>query len=401
MENISLEQAIGLLNTNHGIKTFTEKRPLLESLGCILDEDIFARHNQPPFDRSPLDGYAVRGEDLILATKNMPVVLTVVDEVCAGHISCKQLEEGQAVRIMTGGKMPKGSNAVVRQEDTDLSMDEVKVFKRVDPYKNYCYTGEDYKFGVKLMEEGDKLTAYHIGLLASNGIAEVGVKRPLKIGLLSTGDELMEPTESLKDGKIYNSNLYTLSARLIELGCEPLIMGTIQDNVELGVKFIRETVPKVDMIITTGGVSVGKMDIMHPIIEELRANRLFWKITIKPGSPAIASVFNGKLILSLSGNPSAAATTFELFFRAILSSAMNSEDLKMKSIKGIMAESFRKRSPNRRFLRAYYSGGQIYLTKGNQSSGALMSMVGCNCFVDIQAGNQGLLAETLVDVLLL
>jgi molybdopterin molybdotransferase len=252
-----------------------------------------------------------------------------------------------------------------------------------------------------LMKEGEKLTAYHIGLLASNGIAEVSVKRPLKIGLLSTGDELMELTEPLKEGKIYNSNLYTLSARLMELGCEPLIIGTIKDDVKVGVKRIRDVAPKVDMIITTGGVSVGKMDIMHPIIEELKADRLFWKITIKPGSPAIASVFNGKLILSLSGNPSAAATTFELFFRAILSTAMNCNELTMKHVKGIMAEDFKKKSPNRRLLRAYYKGGQVYLTKGNQSSGALMSMVGCNCFVDIQAGSQELLAETVVDVLLL
>lgn len=401
MENISLEHAIELLNMNHGIKTFTEKLPLLKCLGRVLAEDVFANHDQPPFDRSPLDGYAVRGEDLLLATVDTPVALTVVDEVCAGHVSARQLEEGQTIRIMTGGKMPDGSNAVVRQEDTDLAMDVVKVFKRVAPYKNYCYAGEDYKAGTRLMDEGDKLTAYHVGLLASNGIAEVSVKRPLKIGLLSTGDELMEPTEALKDGKIYNSNLYTLSARLMELGCEPLIMGTIQDDVELGVNLIKEFAPRVDMVITTGGVSVGKMDILHPILKELDAKRLFWKITMKPGSPAIASIFNGKLILSLSGNPSAAATTFELFFRSILSTAMKCNELKMKPIKGVMAENFMKRSPNRRLLRAYYKGGQVYLTKGNQSSGALMSMVGCNCFVDIPAGSGKLLAGYDVDVLLL
>ncbi len=401
MENISLEQAIELLNMNHNIKTFTEELPLLKCLGRVLGQDVFANHDQPPFDRSPLDGYAVRGEDLFTATVDTPVKLTVVDEVCAGHVSLKQLEEGQAVRIMTGGKMPEGSNAVVRQEDTDLLMDSVKVFKRVDAYKNYCYAGEDYKSGSRLMNDGEKLTAYHIGLLASNGIAEVSVRRPLKIGLLSTGDELMEPTEPLKDGKIYNSNLYTISARLMELGCQPLIIGTIEDDVELGLKLIRETSEKVDMIITTGGVSVGKMDIMHPILEELGADRLFWKIRMKPGSPAIASVFNGKLILALSGNPSAAAITFELFFRSLLSDAMKCDELMMKSMKGTMAEAFMKKSPNRRILRAYYKGGQVYMTKGNQSSGALMSMVGCNCFVDIPAGSSELMEGQEVDLMLL
>lgn len=383
MERISLESAVELLNQSCRLVNESEEVPLLDSLGRVIAKDVIAQHSQPPFDRSPLDGYAVRAEDTGDAARNSPVVLNVVDMVCAGYVSNKILNPGECIRIMTGGPMPEGSNAVIMQEDTDEGMDSVKVYRGVKPYQNYCYAGEDYKAGEVLIRKGEMLTAYHIGLLASNGITEVAVRNKLRVGIMSTGDELLDPGEKLCPGKIYNSNLYTLAGRITELGCEAVVMGTINDDPEKGMRLIDDNIGKVDMIITTGGVSVGKMDIMHPIFEGLKVRRLFWRLKLKPGTPAMAGIYREKLLLCLSGNPSAAAVTFELLFRPMLSTSMGCDDMALKSVMARMSESFSKKSSTRRFVKAAISGGEVSITGGNQSSGALKSMVGCNCLVDI------------------
>lgn len=401
MERISLESAVGLLTEQFQFEVKNERMSLLDALGRVLSEDVNAKHCQPPFDRSPLDGYAVRGEDTLHATEKEPVMLEVVDMVCAGYVSKKILKPGQCIRIMTGGPMPEGSNGVIKQEDTDEGLDTVIIYKGIKPGQNYCYAGEDYKTGDLLLKEGEKLTAYHIGLLASNGITEVAVKSKLKVGLMSTGDELMEPGQLLKPGKIYNSNLYTLIGRLTELGCEPVVMDTIHDDAEKGMELIDKYINKVDMIITTGGVSVGKMDIMHPIFEGLKVKRLFWQLQLKPGTPALAGMHKEKLLLCLSGNPSAAAVTFELLFRPLLSSAMGCDEMALKRITARASEAFLKKSPTRRFIKASIGAGEVSIEAGNQSSGTLKSMVGCNCFIDVPAGGDVVKSGDLVQVVLI
>lgn len=387
MDRISLESAVNILK-DYKVKLQNEKVTLLNALGRVLAVDVVAKHNQPPFDRSPLDGYAIRGEDTIGATKDTPIKLQVIDEVCAGHQSSKVIETGQSIRIMTGASIPEGSNAVIKQEDTDEGVNIVNIYQEIKPNQNYCYAGEDYKEGETLIVAGELLTAAHIGLLASNGINEVIVLRKLRVGLMSTGDELIEPFEPIVPGKIYNSNIYTLTARLIELGCEPVVIGTIHDNVTKGVSLIQEYTNEVDIIITTGGVSVGKMDIMHPIFHNLNIKPLFWRLKLKPGTPALAGNYNNTLLLCLSGNPSAAAITFELLFRPLLSEITNCNKLNLKRATGKMGENFPKKSPIRRFIKAYIEDGKVYLTKGNHSSGALKSMIGCNCFIDVNVDSK-------------
>jgi molybdopterin molybdotransferase len=401
MENIALEAAVKLLKKESLIGLEDERVPLLEAIGRVLSEDVIAEHDQPPFDRSPLDGYAVRGEDTTHASEGGPIPLEVIDEVCAGHISTQEIKAGQAIRIMTGGPMPKGSNGVIKQEDTDEGMATVTIYKGIKANQNYCYAGEDYKAGSVLIEKGALLTAYHVGLLASNGMTQVGVKRRLRVGLISTGDELIEPGSPLGPGKIYNSNLYTLGARLKELGCQPLIIGTIHDDVNKGVALIKDHVGQVDLFITTGGVSVGKMDIMHPIFKALSMTRLFWKVQVRPGTPALAGLYGDQLVLALSGNPSAAAITFELLFRPLLSHINDSMDLELKKVHGRMLEDFNKKSPTRRLIKAYIEGETVSLTRGNHSSGALKSMVGCNCLIDVPPGSDVLKVGDQVQVFLI
>lgn len=401
MKNIPLEDAIELLLDHTTAIKDTEKVDLLEAEGRILAKDILAPLSQPPFDRSPLDGYALKGEDTQGATQETPIALNVIEEIHAGTVAQKELQPGQAIRIMTGAPMPAGSNCVIRQEDTDeeaLQSGKVQIYKELKPYSNYCYAGEDYKEGDLLIKKGAKLSAYHIGLMASTGLVQVEVMRKPRIALLSTGDELLDPGQQLQPGKIYNSNLYTLAIRLKELGCQPIILGTTGDNVDKTAQLIKDVMDKVDMVMTTGGVSVGVKDILHPVVAELGAYRLFWRLQMKPGTPALASVYDSKLILSLSGNPSAACITFELLFRDLLAKMLGSEELKIREVQAKMADDFLKKSPNRRFIRAKYQDGEVSLFTKQHSSGVLGSMIGCNCLVDIEAGNPGLGAGSLVKV---
>lgn len=290
MNNIPLETALALLKKYSQLNMENETLPLLNVLGRVSAEDIVARHDQPPFNRSPLDGYAIHGSDTELATKERPVILSVIDQVCAGQVSSRGIKKGQCIRIMTGGLIPEGSCGVVAQEFTDGGQDKVTIFKGIEPYQNYCHAGEDYTIGEVLVKEGQLLTAYQLGLLASNGITKVSVKRQLSVGLMSTGDELLEPGENLQPGKIYNSNLYTLAGRLMALGCKPIIIGRVPDDAEKAMALINKTMPQVDMIITSGGVSVGKKDIMHPVYKGLHVKQLFWKLKLKPGTPALAGI---------------------------------------------------------------------------------------------------------------
>lgn len=390
MERIELEKAVKRLIENVSVNIEDEWVDILHSGGRVLSKDVEALHHQPPFDRSPLDGYAVKGADTSHATFDDPIRLEVIDEVCAGRVSDMTLKEGQAIRIMTGGPMPKGSDGVIRQEDTDMGEAVVKIYKGIKTGQNYCFAGEDFKAGEILFETGTLMDAYKIGMLASNGISKVKVKKKLKVGLISTGDELVEPGKALHAGKIYNSNLYTLSARLIELGCDPHVIGTIGDDVNLGMSLIEEHASKVDMIVTTGGVSVGKMDIMHPIYKGLGLERLFWKVNLRPGTPALAGLYNNTLVLSLSGNPSACAITFELLFRPLFSHLKSCKALNLRRVNGFMIEAFNKKSPTRRMIKATMSNGQVELTKGCHSSGVLRSMIGCNCLIDVAAGSDAL-----------
>lgn len=398
MEKISLEEAVEIVKANCQINIEKEEVNILDALGRVVAEDIIAEHHQPPFPRSPLDGYALRGEDTVGASSKK-VKLKIIDEVCAGHISKQTIHKGECIRIMTGAPMPEGSNAVVRQEDTEVDNQEAIFHKEVKPYQNYCYAGEDYEKGEILVSKGEIIKSAHIGLLASNGKVKVAVKQRLKIGVMSTGDELIEPGTSLLPGKIYNSNLYTLTARLKELGCEPVLMGTIQDDIKEGTSLIQKYVEQVDMVITTGGVSVGKKDIMHPILKELEVTPLFWRLKLKPGTPVLAGKYKDTLLLCLSGNPSAAAVTFELLFRPLLGEKY-CQSLNIKKTTGIMMEEYPKNSKVRRFIKARTDGKKVFLTQGNHSSGALRAMNGCNCFIDL-APKEKINAGEQVEIMLI
>ena len=302
---------------------------------------------------------------------------------------------------MTGAEIPEGADCVIRQENTNYSMEEVEIYSELKKYENYCFAGEDVKKGSKLISKGEKLTYIHIGLLATMGITQVLVKRKPRIGIISTGDEIVSSGKPLSKGKIYDSNRITISMRLMDFGCEIVSSKIIEDEVCQVSKEINNLIDKVDVIITTGGVSVGKKDIMHEVINKINADRLFWRVRMKPGTPAIYSIYKKTPILSLSGNPFAAIATFEIMGKELIYKLSGNEDLKQIRIKSVMEDNFLKESKGRRIVRGIYKNNKVYLPQGGHSPGMMASMLGCNCLIDIKPGTKQLLKGDEVDIILI
>lgn len=401
MVGLTVEEAIACMLGHATAITEIETLPILEAGGRICAQDMLAPFDNPPFDRSPLDGYAVRAEDIHGASQQNPVTLKVVGEVCAGDCFDKTVQPGQAVRIMTGAAFPAGTNCTVKQESTDYGEDTVAIYQEVKPFENYCYRGEDYKKDSCLVPKGTRITYIEQGLLASMGCSHVPVWKKPRVALLTTGDEAVAPGEPLANGKIYDSNLFLLGARLTELGFAPVYTAHVRDDAGHVAEQIQKAATLADIIITTGGVSVGKKDILHEAIPLLGIERIFWKVKLKPGTPTIFAMYEGKPLVCLSGNPFGAITNVELLVRPLLAKMGHDAALPARQIRAIMNDPFPKASKQRRYIRARYEDGRVMLPQGLHSSGVIASMRGCNCLIDIPAGNEGIKAGEEVAVVLL
>ena len=401
MKNIELELATKLILDSTKEIEEVEEVFICDARERLLGEDIYAPINQPPFDRSPLDGYALKSENTKMASKESPIKLKVVDDVFAGEQINTVLKDNEAIRIMTGAKIPKGADCVIRQENTDYGMDYVNIYEELNQYQNYCFEGEDIKKGTNLIKKGEKLNYIHIGILASMGYEKVKVKRKPRVAILSTGYEIIPLDEPLREGKIYDSNRMMIEARLLDYGCDVISAKAAKDNETEIAMEIERISNDVDLVITTGGVSVGKKDLIHKVIEKLGAKMIFWRVNMKPGTPAMYSLYKDKPILSLSGNPFAAIATFELMGKELIYKLTGDKEYKMVRKTATMEDNFEKASPSRRFIRAIYNGEKVYLTKGGHSSGILSSMIGCNCLIDIKPGTDKLAKGDKVEIILL
>lgn len=401
MENLKLEEAVDLLVDRCKSVTDVIEVPLMDALGKVAAEDVVATIDNPPFNRSPLDGYTFASADTIGASKNNPVRFAVVGEECAGDFFVDEVQTGQAVRIMTGAAIPKGCDCVIRQEDVTMDENgELLVYQEMVHLENFCFAGEDFKAGTVLVKKETELKAAYLGVLASLGCATVKIYRPVKVLLASTGDELVSPGEMLTPGKIYNSNQYILAGRLKEMGLEVEVVNHLPDDEDGAAAVLRQYHGKVDLLLTTGGVSVGKKDIMHGVVKKLPAERLFWRVSMKPGSPAIAYDFDGTLGIALSGNPFAAFATFELIARPVLAKLAQRASIMPQIGEAVLMDEFGKKSKGRRVIRAKIVDGKAYLPE-NHRSGALASAAECNGFIDIPAGSGALEIGSKVKTIML
>ena len=385
-QRISLEEAHALLCTCV-TPLGAVSVPAAAALGRTLARAVSAPLDQPPFDRSPLDGYALRAADTVSASRACPVSLEVVETLYAGDVPTRSLGPGQAARIMTGAMLPPGCDCVVGWEATDNGRERVALSAPLAPHANYCRRGEDYRAGECLLPAGTALDAAALGVLAGAGVETVSVLRRPVVGLLTTGDEVVSPAlHPLPPGKIYDANLALLSARLRELGISEVRACALGDDAWAAARAMAEALDACDLLLTTGGVSVGDRDILHQALPLLGAEEVFWRVNLKPGSPARFSLWRGKPILSLSGNPFAAAATFELLARPLLAALSGEERWTLRRRTAVAEGTFPKSSPVRRFLRGVYREGAVALT-GKNDSGMLSSRVGCNCLVDLPAGS--------------
>ncbi|KNZ43369.1 gephyrin-like molybdotransferase Glp [Acetobacterium bakii] len=401
LKGIELTQAIDILLENVQQVETTEIKGILEALSRIAAQDVVAPLDNPPFDRSPVDGYALIAEDSTGASLEKPVKLKVVGKLFAGDYSDIRLKSNQAIRIMTGAMIPQGANCVIRQESTNYGEDIVEIYEPLKTFQNYCYTGEDFKRGNRLISKGEKLNFVHLALLASMGYTTINVYTQPKVALLVTGDELAIPGSDLGPGKIYNSNLFLIAARLKELSIMPVYLQQSGDDVDIVIQKLKQAVSVADLVITTGGVSVGEKDIFHQVLPKMGADQKFWKVKLKPGTPAIFSTYKNIPILSLSGNPFAALATFELLARPVLGKMARDASLLTTTTTATMETDFSKRSKGKRFVRAVYQNGKVKLPESGHASGMVASMKDCNCLVEIEAGNNGTKKGEMVKVIVL
>lgn len=381
-----IEECREIIAANISPQTGTEEVSLADCAGRVAAEDVTAGMMVPPYPKSAMDGYAVRAEEIRSAAADSPVTLRVAGELFAGDFQEISYEPGTAVRVMTGALIPDGYDAVVRQEDTDYGMEQVKICAPVQAYANYCRIGEDIERGALVIEKNTRLRPFHAGLLASVGRASVKVYQPAKIALISTGTELAEAGFALAPGKIYNSIAYMLAASIRSEGLIVERMETCPDDETLLASKLREALESADFVITTGGVSVGKRDIVPGVLERMGAGTLFRRANIQPGTPTLASVLDGKVILSLSGNPYAALANFELYFRRAMAAFMQNLSYDIKTADAVLKSEYNKVNRMRRLLRAYADNGEVTIPSGVHASSVIHNLAECNCFIDLEAG---------------
>jgi len=400
---IALEEALEILNKNtKALKS--EVVSIKDSLKRVLYGDVKSKINNPPFNKSVFDGYAFKSEDSKGTSKENPVELKIVDEIFAGDFSEIEIKSGEAIRIMTGAPIPVGADCVLKQEETERHGDLVKIFKEMKANENISFMGEDIQIGETLIKKGKRLDYADLGIMASSGISEVTVYKKPRVSIISTGDEVCDINSTLKPGKIYDSNLYSLSARIEELGYNILSMEHVGDNILKIGEAIEKAFEKSDIVFTTGGASVGEKDLMQKVSESIGFEKLFWKIKIKPGSAVVCSKREEKILVSLSGNPNAALTTFELLGKSILKKLEGEEEnINIKREKGILMDSFNKKSPQRRFLRGNViydeKGARVYITQIKSGNGILSSLLNANCLIEIEKRNEGLNRGEVVNII--
>lgn len=381
--------------------TETEGLDLCEVHGRVLAETVVATENIPPFDNSAMDGYAVRAA----AVMNVPVILDVVGEVSAGQVYSRELPLGEAVRIMTGGQIPRAADAVVQVEWTEeLEKNKVRVHRAVKPGHNIRRAGEDISTGQVVLETGRGIRAAELGVLASLGKKEVLVYRIPNVAYLATGNELIEIDEPLAPGKIRSSNSYTLDALVKETGAHPVDLGIARDNEDdLRVKLHQGL--KSDALVTSGGVSVGQYDLVQKIMKRLGVVIKLWKVNIKPGMPFLFGLYKSTPVFGLPGNPVSTMVTFLQFVRPALRKMMGVRfPERTIRLRAELVEEISRRDGKRHFIRGFVetqNGALRVRTTGSQSSAVLTSLVKANCLIIVPEETESLKKGDVVEVELL
>ncbi|EKN65387.1 molybdenum cofactor synthesis protein [Neobacillus bataviensis LMG 21833] len=390
------------------LQGLTEYVSINESFGRFLSEDLMATSDVPHFDRAPYDGFAVRSIDTREASQSNSVEFEVIDHLGAGMVSPKVVGQNQAVRIMTGAMMPEGTDAVVMFEVAkDYEKNEspyMSIKRSFNKGDNVSFAGEDAKEGEVLVKKGTLINPGIQAMLATFGYKDVPVAKKPVVGLFATGTELLEVDESLVPGKIRNSNSHMIAAQIERVGGIVQYFGKLPDEFDTCFDAVKDALTKVDLLITTGGVSVGDFDYLPAIYKKLGAEVFFNKVAMRPGSVTTVAGYKGKILFGLSGNPSACYVGFELFARPIIRRQLFSKKPHLRKEKAVLEVDFPKANPFTRFVRSstFIEDGRLKATpSGLDKSNIIMSLAGANSLMILPGGTRGFSAGDDVDVLLL
>jgi molybdopterin molybdotransferase len=401
-DSMAVDKARELIRTFLTPLTTRERLHVRMALGRVLAEDLVSPLDVPGHDNSAMDGYAVRYADL---SPERETVLRRIGESFAGKAFAGSVAAGECVRIFTGAVMPEGADTVIIQERVEVDDAGVHVGPGAKQGQNRRFAGEDLKRGQVVFGAGQLLRPAELGMIASLGINEVTVFRRLRVAFFSTGDELRSLGQPLGAGEIYDSNRYTLYGMLTRLDCEVLDMGVVPDIPERLEAAFREAAANADVVITSGGVSVGEADYIKQMLGQL-GEVLFWKIAMKPGRPLAYGKIGEAHFFGLPGNPVSVMVTFYQFVRDALAILQGRKDLVPLPLFKVSCTSRIKKAPGRtefqRGILTQDAGGQWTVrTTGDQGSGILSSMSQANCFIVLPTGQGNVEPGTLVDVQLL
>ena len=381
-----------------------ERVPILDALGCVLAEDVRADRDVPPLDNSAMDGYAVRGADLVAPNATGDGLrLRVVANLPAGQVLARPVGRGEAVRIMTGAPVPPGADTIVRFEDTQAGDGWVEVLRAPRPGANVRLAGEDVREGEVVLSAGTPLRPQEIGMLASVGRPMALVHRRPRVAILATGDEVAEIDVAPRPGQIRNINSYSVAAQVREAGGVPILLGVAADRAgELSARIRAGLEAGADLLVTSGGVSVGDFDLVKQVLAaEGRID--FWWVNMKPGKPMAFGTISNVPVLALPGNPVASMISFGLFGRPAVLKMMGHTDWRWPSVRARLRDAIRRKDGRRHYLRVSLEptpdGLEAVLT-GDQGSGILTSMVQADGLAVIPEESDHLPAGSEVEVLL-
>ena len=376
-----------------------ERVPLAACTGRVLARELVASSDVPPFDRSPFDGYVLRAADTLNASRENPVTCNIVEELPASCVPKYMLGAGQASKILTGAPIPPGGDAVIPFEHTEFTDSTVTLFKPLKSGENIVRKGEDIRQGALLSPCGQLMDAGLMGSLAGQNIAEPLVYRRPRIGILSTGSELIELGHDLPLGKIHDTNRYSMAALVGGLGTEPVLYGSVPDNVEAIAEAMEQALSECDALITTGGVSVGDYDLTPRAMERIGARILVHGVDLKPGMACCYAVRDGKLLCGLSGNPASSITNFYVVALPALRRLCGRRDCETREFPVTLAERFGKPSPANRLLRGFSdleSGTLKLRLSSGQGNVMISSLIGCDLAAIVPAGSGPVEAGTVL-----
>jgi len=403
---ISVEQALEKILSYVDVLG-EEEHPILDCLGQVLAEDIYSSINIPPLDNTAMDGYAVQSRDTYGASQQSPRVLRVIETVTAGSLPKCEVETGTATRIMTGAPIPKGADSVVRFEDTDEALrkglsDKISILCQVDAGLNIRRAGEDITKGSIVLSRGKVIRPSEVGVLASLGRSSVRVIRRPVVAILATGGELVDIEQPLPTGKIYDSNTYSTAALVLRYGGIPKILGIALDNEESLVTRLHQGLDS-DMLITTGGVSMGDYDMVRDVLAK-EGEIVFWTVRMKPGKPLAFGKIRGVPHLGLPRNPVSYMVTFELYARPAILKMMGKKNLGKPTIEAVIGNPIVNTDGRRILARAVVekrSGQYFARLTGAQGSGILTSMSLANGLVIVPEDKAQVEKGDVVQVMML